>query len=72
MAPAALRARLATLGISAAHAGRLLDVDERTIRKWYNGERCMSGPAKRLLLVLHLPEVRAMLEAQVASQRQLR
>jgi DNA-binding transcriptional regulator YiaG len=46
------RDALASLGLSQVAAGRLLDVDERTSRRWANGERDVSPPAVRFLQYL--------------------
>ena len=46
------RATIETLGLSQAAAARLLGVDERTSRRWANGERDIPPPAQRFLRYL--------------------
>jgi DNA-binding transcriptional regulator YiaG len=63
MTPADLRAALARLGLTQAGAAHLLGVDARTMRRWLAGTREMPEPARRLLVMLDLPEVRQRLSA---------
>lgn len=46
------RAAIAQLGLSQLAAARLLGVDDRTSRRWANGERDIPPPAARFLLYL--------------------
>lgn len=46
------RAALAALDLSQVGAARLLGVDERTSRRWANGERDVPPPADRFLRFL--------------------
>jgi len=46
------RAAIETLGLSQIAAARLLGVDERTSRRWANGERDIPPPAERFLRYL--------------------
>jgi hypothetical protein len=48
------RALLGELGISAAEAGRLLGVSERSSRKWADGQRRVNPIAYRFLLWLRI------------------
>lgn len=46
------RDALAALDLSQVGAARLLGVDERTSRRWANGERDVPAPAERFLRFL--------------------
>jgi DNA-binding transcriptional regulator YiaG len=46
------RAAIETLGLSQVAASKLLGVDERTSRRWANGERDVPPPAARFLKYL--------------------
>ena len=46
------RAALYRLGLTQAAAAALLRVDERTSRRWANGERSIPGPAELALALL--------------------
>lgn len=46
------RSAIETLGLSQLAAARLLGVDERTSRRWANGERDVPEPAARFLRYL--------------------
>lgn len=46
------RGAIESLGLSKAAAATLLGVDERTSRKWWNGERAVPGPAIQFLTYL--------------------
>ena len=46
------RNALAALDLSQVGAARLLGVDERTSRRWANGERDIPPPAERFLLFM--------------------
>jgi DNA-binding transcriptional regulator YiaG len=46
------RAALDALGLTQGGAARLLGVDERTSRRWANGERDVPPPAQRFLRYL--------------------
>lgn len=46
------RQTIELLGLSQIAAARLLGVDERTSRRWANGERDIPPPAARFLLYL--------------------
>jgi DNA-binding transcriptional regulator YiaG len=50
--PDQYRAAIETLGLSQVAAARLLGVDERTSRRWANGERDVPAPAVRFLQYL--------------------
>jgi len=50
--PDEYRAAIDKLGLSQVAAARLLGVDERTSRRWANGERDMPAPAVRFLRYL--------------------
>lgn len=52
MTPDEYRTTIETLGLSQVAAARLLGVDERTSRRWANGERDVPPPAERFLLYL--------------------
>lgn len=52
MTPDEYRTTIETLGLSQVAAARLLGVDERTSRRWANGERDVPPPAERFLLFL--------------------
>lgn len=52
MTPHEYRNLLAALGLTQAGAARLLGVDERTSRRWANGERDVPPPAARFLRFL--------------------
>lgn len=52
MTPDEYRSTVETLGLSQVAAARLLGVDERTSRRWANGERDIPPPAVRFLLYL--------------------
>lgn len=52
MTPDEYRAAIDKLGLSQVAAARLLGVDERTSRRWANGERDMPAPAVRFLRYL--------------------
>ena len=52
MTPAEYRIALETLGLSQIAAARLLGVDDRTSRRWANGERDIPPPAQRFLRYL--------------------
>ena len=43
---------LEALGLERLSAANMLDVDERTIRKWRSGDRTVQGPAKQFLRFL--------------------
>lgn len=45
MSPDEFRAAIAALGLNQRQAAEALQVDERTARKWANGERAVPGPA---------------------------
>jgi len=45
---------LASLGLTQTQAAHLLGVDERTSRRWANGERAVPPPAARFLRYLVL------------------
>lgn len=64
MTPAALRDRLAVLGLSQLQTARLLGVAPRTMRRWCLDERPIPEWAWRFLSVLDIPEARARLEAK--------
>lgn len=46
------RQAIAALGLTQGAAARLLGVDERTSRRWANGERDIPPPAERFLRYL--------------------
>lgn len=46
------REAIDSLGLSQVGAARLLGVDERTSRRWANGERDIPPPAERFLRYL--------------------
>lgn len=50
--PDEYRAAIDKLGLSQVAAARLLGVDERTSRRWANGERDIPAPAVRFLQYL--------------------
>jgi DNA-binding transcriptional regulator YiaG len=50
--PDEYRAALESLDLSQVGAARLLGVDERTSRRWANGERDIPPPAQRFLRYL--------------------
>jgi DNA-binding transcriptional regulator YiaG len=50
--PDEYRLAIEQLGLSQIAAARLLGVDERTSRRWANGERDIPPPAVRFLLYL--------------------
>lgn len=52
MSPNEYRDALVQLGLSKVAAARLLGVDERTSRRWANGERDVPPPASRFLRYL--------------------
>lgn len=52
MNPDEYRAAIEKLGLSQVAAARLLGVDERTSRRWANGERDVPAPAARFLQYL--------------------
>jgi DNA-binding transcriptional regulator YiaG len=52
MTPDQYRSTIETLGLSQIAAARLLGVDERTSRRWANGERDIPPPAERFLRYL--------------------
>lgn len=52
MSPDEYRAAIERLGLSQVAAARLLGVDERTSRRWANGERDVPAPAVRFLRYL--------------------
>lgn len=52
MTPDQYRATIDKLGLSQVAAARLLGVDERTSRRWANGERDVPAPAVRFLQYL--------------------
>lgn len=52
MTPDEYRVTIATLGLSQLAAARLLGVDDRTSRRWANGERDIPPPAARFLRYL--------------------
>ena len=49
--PADIKSALSAGGLSGAKAGRLLGVNDRTVRKWTGGEQKMPYAAWRLLLM---------------------
>jgi DNA-binding transcriptional regulator YiaG len=52
MNPDQYRAAIEKLGLSQVAAAKLLGVDERTSRRWANGERDVPAPAVRFLQYL--------------------
>lgn len=52
MTPDKYREAIAALGLTQVGAARLLDVDERTSRRWANGERPIPGTVARFLTFL--------------------
>ena len=52
MTPDQYRAVLEALGLTQSGGARLLGVDERTSRRWANGERDIPPPAQRFLRYL--------------------
>lgn len=52
MTPDDYREAIEKLGLSQIAAARLLGVDERTSRRWANGERDVPAPAARFLRYL--------------------
>jgi DNA-binding transcriptional regulator YiaG len=52
MTPDEYREAIARLDLSQVAAARLLGVDERTSRRWANGERDVPAPAIRFLQYL--------------------
>ena len=52
MTPDEYRAAIGRLELSQVAAARLLGVDERTSRRWANGERDIPAPAVRFLQYL--------------------
>jgi DNA-binding transcriptional regulator YiaG len=52
MTPDEYRAAIERLGLSQIAAARLLGVDERTSRRWANGEREVPPPVQRFLRYL--------------------
>jgi DNA-binding transcriptional regulator YiaG len=52
MTPEQYRAAIEQLGLSQVAAAKLLGVDERTSRRWANGERDVPPPAARFLRYL--------------------
>lgn len=52
MTPDQYRAAIEQLGLSQIAAAKLLGVDERTSRRWANGERDVPAPAVRFLQYL--------------------
>lgn len=52
MTPDEYRSTIETLGLSQVAAARLLGVDERTSRRWANGERDIPPRADRFLRYL--------------------
>jgi len=57
MTAAEIRQLREELGLSQAHAAKMLGVNDRTWRRWELSESEMPAPAVRLLLVMHLPAV---------------
>lgn len=58
--PGSLHAKIAALGLTQHAVAHLLGVNARTMRRWLV-ENDMPEPAKRLIAVLDLPEVRTRL-----------
>jgi DNA-binding transcriptional regulator YiaG len=58
----ALRAKIASLGLTQSGAARLLGVEPRTMRRWLSDAIEVPGPARKLLALLDIPEVRARLD----------
>lgn len=52
MTPDEYREALEALGLTQGGGARLLGVDERTSRRWANGERDIPPPAERFLRYL--------------------
>jgi transcriptional regulator with XRE-family HTH domain len=52
MTPDEYRSALAILGLTQLGGARLLGVDERTSRRWANGERDVPPPVQRFLRFL--------------------
>jgi DNA-binding transcriptional regulator YiaG len=52
MTPDQYRTAIEKLGLSQTSAAKLLGVDERTSRRWANGERDVPAPAARFLRYL--------------------
>ena len=52
MTPDEYRAALEALGLTQGGGARLLGVDERTSRRWANGERDVPPPVQRFLRFL--------------------
>lgn len=49
-----LTGAMTSTGLSARALARVLDVDERTVRRWIEGAREMPGPARQLCRALAL------------------
>lgn len=47
-----IHAAMESTGLSARALSRVLDVDERTVRRWLAGDRPMPGPARQLCRAL--------------------
>lgn len=47
-----IHAAMESTGLSARALSRVLDCDERTIRRWLAGDRAMPGPARQLCRAL--------------------
>jgi DNA-binding transcriptional regulator YiaG len=58
-----LREIIAGLGLTQTGAARLIGVEPRTMRRWVEGRQPVPEPARRLLKVLDLPQVRQRLDA---------
>lgn len=52
----------ARLGLTQGQTGALLGCDERTWRRWENGERAVHPAVERLMRLLEVPVVRLALE----------
>lgn len=60
--PETLRQAIAVSGLSARSFAALLEVDERTVRKWLAGDRGLHGPALVICrAIIRDPRVVAML-----------
>lgn len=46
------RRALKSLGVTALEFGRFLDLDERTVRRWWTGERPVPRSVELLLLLI--------------------
>jgi DNA-binding transcriptional regulator YiaG len=65
-----IRAEISRQGFNQGDVARLIGVDPRTVRRWLSGDLQMPESARRLLVVLALPEVRKRLAIRVMRTKE--